>query len=225
MKILYQDKKILIVDKPAGMLSHPAKGHREPDLLSELRHPEYSLISRLDYQTSGLLLVAKDAESASALNRLATKNFIKKIYMAVLSGYLSNKEDVLHSWLLKDELSAIVRLSDHEIPGSVRIVTRYRVLKQSNGFTLAEIELETGRTHQIRAQMAKIGHPVVGDPLYGDKNLNKRNGLFSQALVSMKIRFAVDDEKDPFRYLDDKTFTKDEFPFIYLMEQNRPRKA
>ncbi len=218
MNIIYEDKRIIIVDKPAGLLSHHAKGRQMDDLLSELGHPGYCLVSRLDYQTSGLLLVAKDNAAASVLNRLVSDGAVQKVYMAVLSGYLPKSADTLHSWLLKDEKSAVVRITDTPSIGTMPIETKYRVLREHAGLTLAEITLITGRTHQIRAQMAKIGHPVVGDPLYGDLRLNRKMNLEKQALVSMEITFHVPDEANLFHYLDNRTFSKDKFPFSYLID-------
>ena len=193
---IYEDDNILIVDKPAGLLVHRARELQEPDLLAEIGHPEYGIITRLDFQTPGLLLLGKHPAALAVLNQRQRQHGIRKFYHAVLGGYFDEPEGLLRHYLRKDEGSAVVRISQTPFAKAQEALTSYRVIKEALTLSLVEIELLTGRTHQIRAVMAQIGHPVAGDPLYGNPALNRRLGLRHQALAAMRLEFAEAKEKD-----------------------------
>ncbi|MBU1144360.1 MAG: RluA family pseudouridine synthase [Firmicutes bacterium] len=219
INIFYEDDLILIVDKPPKMLSHPDKLHKEPDLLSALKHPEYAVITRLDFNTSGLVLLGKSQKSISILNQLSRNNEIHKIYQCLVLNYFQNPEAILTAYLLKDEINSVVRLSDKKIENGQKIITSYKVLTEKNNCSLLEVELITGKTHQIRAHMAFAEHPLIGDPLYGQKSLNKKYNLHFQALVSTKIWFTIQDSTNPLFYLNKLLFEKKDTNLMALIDK------
>ncbi|MBN2504279.1 MAG: RluA family pseudouridine synthase [Bacilli bacterium] len=219
LKIVYEDTNILIVDKPVGILSHPAQHHQGKDLLTELENKAYAVITRLDFNTPGLVLLAKNAFVAANLNKLQELGKIRKYYQVLVKGYMPKQEDVLVAYLLKDERKGISRISANPIPKAQKIVTAYSVIDEHNGLTLLEVELITGRMHQIRAHLAHLTHPVIGDPLYGDLKTNKQFRLENQALAAMRIVFDLD-KANPFALeLPKLEFIKPDFPYLYLLKE------
>ena len=225
IEIVYEDDRLIVANKPEGMLSHPDSKLKEPDLLSALRRQkkaedsDLSVVNRLDFNTTGLILVAKDVDSARLLGEATTNGWIRKFYRCLSYGYWDIPEAELHAYLLKDEASAIVRISPVPIPKAQEIVTEYRVLEEGNGLSLLEIELMTGKTHQIRAHLASLDHPVLGDPLYGHEILNRRYGVKRQALWASKLIFDVPDPENPLAYLSRKTIEKDERHWYELLRK------
>jgi 23S rRNA pseudouridine955/2504/2580 synthase len=224
--IVFEDEKILVADKPEGLLSHlDEKLPAEEDLLTVLSRQKkvlpgtYSLVNRLDFNTSGLIIVGKDPVSTRELNNAAMKDQIRKFYRCLAVGYLPKTADELHAWLLKDEPSALVRISETFLPKATEIITRYTVLQEGNGLSLLEIELLTGKTHQIRAHLASIDHPVLGDPLYGNEKTNKKYGVEKQALWASKIVFAIPDSSSPLYDLNGKTIVKDEPEWLRFLSK------
>jgi len=219
-KIIYENEYLLIVDKPIKMLSHPDQHETQlPDLLTYFKHHDYRIITRLDVNTSGLVLIAKTQEASSVLNEMSIKKQITKIYSAVAVGYFPKDEDTIEAFLLKDSLQGIVRLSEKATPDAQKITTRYRVLKEENQLSYVEIELITGKTHQIRAHLALIGHPVLGDPLYGNKRVNDHWHQKTQCLASSKIRFENIEKDHPFHFMNDKEFQLKSFPYQSFLDK------
>jgi len=216
LEIVYEDDKIIVAHKPEGMLSHPDEKLHEPDFLSALCQQKkvpmgtYALVNRLDFNTSGLILVGKDLSSTRALNDAAFQGQIRKFYRCLTYGYWDKPTAELHAYLLKDEQSSLVRISDHPMPKAQEIRTKYTVLQEGNGLSLLEIELMTGKTHQIRAHLASVDHPILGDPLYGNEVINKRYGVAKQALWASKLVFEISDSHSPLFYLSQKVIIKDE---------------
>lgn len=219
IQVIYEDEKIMIVSKPEKMLSHATKKSSLPDVLSVIKHRNYHVITRLDTNTEGLLLIAKDASSAALLNILSQKKSITKKYMAVCIGYLNKPVDTIEAYLLKDSENSVVRLSSTEIPDAQKIITSYKVMKEKNLLSLVEIELVTGKTHQIRAHFAHIGHPLLGDSLYGNPKFNKKHQAFTQMLVSYKLTFQNIDPLHPFYYLNDKIIELNNHPIFHFLEK------
>lgn len=194
LKIIYEDEDILIADKPYNMLSQKAKptdfsaneyllGYllRSNAISSEtLATFRPSVCNRLDRNTTGLLLMGKSLAGSQGLSEKLKDRSVRKFYRAVVYGEVT-KEEQLSGWLLKDEASNQVQILDHEEPGALRIETAYTPLKWKGGgpdaregLTLLEIHLITGRTHQIRAHLASIGHPIIGDMKYGSPQVNQK---------------------------------------------------
>lgn len=177
---VYEDENIVVCDKFSGVTSE--------GLLSELREKgERFAVHRLDRNTQGLIVFAKTAKAEGELLRAFRERRAEKTYLALCKDGFHQEKDVLRAYLVKDAENALVRVYDRPIRGGVEIVTEYRILKRGNGLALVEITLHTGKTHQIRAHMAHIGCPVLGDEKYGDGELNKRYGARRQRLVSKRL--------------------------------------
>jgi 23S rRNA pseudouridine955/2504/2580 synthase len=190
LQVLYEDEDILVADKPANMLSQKAA----PDDLSAneyllgylirsgaLRKAGFatfrpSVCNRLDRNTTGLLLMGKSLSGSQRLSESLRDRSVRKFYRAIVSGHIGQGEH-LAGWLLKDEATNRVKILGKEEEGAVHIETAYEPLAYANGATLLEVHLITGRTHQIRAHLAATGHPIIGDPKYGDP---KQNRLFRE---------------------------------------------
>ena len=222
IKIVYEDENILIADKKPGLLCHP-DGHEYVDtLIARVKRylyekgewsPEESSFSpapanRIDRNTGGLVIIAKNADALRELTAMIKQRETDKYYLAVTDGIPSQKEATLTGYLTKDEKRNMVKVRKEPCDGAKKIITRYRVIKTFSKKALVEVQLLTGRTHQIRAHMASIGCPLCGDGKYG-----KSHGRFRQALFSYKLTFHVDDGMT-LSYLDEKTFTADTEEFI-----------
>jgi 23S rRNA pseudouridine1911/1915/1917 synthase len=202
LTVVYQDNDFIIINKPAGLVVHPAKGHDGGTLVNallyhfpELKHlPRAGIIHRLDKDTTGLLIIGRNLESYTALVKMLAERAIKRDYYAlvygtVLSGGTINKPLGRHH---SNPLKKAIRENGKEA------ITHYRVEKKFPHHTLLKVSLETGRTHQIRAHLESINHAIVGDPLYGRKQLPKGasdllkktlNDLSRQALHAFSLSF------------------------------------
>ena len=196
LEIVYEDAHVLVAVKPQGLASQdeddPLKG--DTALTRAIAHLKAAgeetdcvrLCHRLDVQTGGLLLMTKDAAAyESAVQAFAQRTF-RKFYICLVKGCPSQREAVMHAYLRKDAELARVSVTDHPAPGAVQIATAYRVLESGEHARL-EVELLTGRTHQIRAHLSHIGHPILGDDKYGDRMLNRRLDLRRQQLWATRL--------------------------------------
>lgn len=192
--IVYEDNHVLVAFKPAGILSQEDKTG-EADMLTILKgyikvrdnkpgNVWLGLLHRLDRPVSGLMVFAKTSKCASRISDQIRKRKVTKRYRAVVSGLMDVKEGKLENYILKDEKSNTVRVEDGFVPGSKKASLSYRVLDQKDNMSLMEVELETGRSHQIRSQLAHAGHPILGDRKYG-----KADGIKDIALQSFVIGF------------------------------------
>lgn len=217
-RICYEDQHLLIVDKPAGLLVHSnrkgAQNTLNRQVLSYLVNTgsydpkvEKTFVpapsNRLDRNTTGIVLFGKDYRTQQALNEMIRRKMIDKFYLALVHGTVQRDQE-LQGFLYKDQTKNQVQVLDTEREGSLPIHTRYRVQKRWRKYTLLEVQLLTGRSHQIRAHLSSIGHPIIGDPKYGDLNERIPNewGLSSQFLHAEKIVFH--DPIDPLKYLGGK---------------------
>lgn len=189
VSVIYEDEHLLIINKEAGYVVHPTKGHPANTvangimnyMLSKGESYKIHFINRLDMHTSGILLIGKNAYCQESFTRQAQKGKVLKKYLALVSGWLEAEEGVIDLPIGRPSIDSIQRKVTEKGHDSI---TRYRVKNRfMKPYTLAELILETGRTHQIRVHMAHIGHPVVGDALYGKKeDLIQRQALHASQL-------------------------------------------
>lgn len=227
--ILFEDDRLIVAYKPPGMLSHKDKKLAvEKDLLTDLaqRFPrlanaDLQIATRLDFNTDGLVLLSKGKENAEIAAKAVARGLIRKFYHTVVLGYMPKPSDTLVGYLLKDSESATVKISTEPLESASKIQTAYRVLREENGLSLLEIELLTGKTHQIRAHLASIGHSIVGDPLYGFHNLNKKWNLKRQALSCVRLIFDIQAQSHPWHDLNARTFERTNPELLPLFQQKR----
>jgi 23S rRNA pseudouridine1911/1915/1917 synthase len=194
-EIVYEDEHLLVVDKPAGVVTHPAPGHRGPTLAEALAplaaggaHPERAgIVHRLDRDTSGLLVVARSDEAHAALQRMMKAREVTREYTALVEGHPDAASGTIDAPIGRDRGNRTVMSTRTD--RARRAVTHFEVLERLPRTALLRVRLETGRTHQIRAHLAAIGHPVVGDPQYGGRESGRRLGLEHQFLHASKLMF------------------------------------
>jgi 23S rRNA pseudouridine1911/1915/1917 synthase len=195
-EVVYEDPDLLVVDKPAGLVTHPAPGHRGPTLAEALRgraaggaDPERAgIVHRLDRDTSGLLVVAKTDAAHAALGAALKARDIRREYLALVTGHPQAESGTIDAPLGRDRSRRTLVSTRSDRPRDA--VTRFVVLERLPATTLLRVSLETGRTHQIRAHLAAIGHPVCGDPQYGGRPCGRRLGLERQFLHAATLMFS-----------------------------------
>ncbi len=173
--VIYEDEELLVINKPAGLVCHPTKTDEYSSLISRVRlylgkEAIAHLVNRLDRETSGVTLVAKRDDAARELRRLWENRRVQKVYMAIVHGHVREEKGLIDAPLGKDEAS-IVAVKDRVRPDGLASQTEFfverRFSRAEGDFTLVRVQPLTGRKHQIRIHMAHLGHPIVGDKLYG----------------------------------------------------------
>lgn len=230
LDILYEDENIILLDKKVGLLCHPDGNEYVDTLISRVKRYLYekgewnpedsstfspSLANRIDRNTGGIVIAAKNAEALRILNEKIKARDIEKYYLTVVHGRMEKDSDTLTAYLTKDTRKNKVSVTEKEADNSKKIVTKYTVLNYQNGNSLLEIDLKTGRTHQIRAHMAYIGHPLLNDGKYG-----KEQGRYRQALYSYKLVFNMKDA-GILSYLDGKEFKVENCELISNFKENK----
>ncbi len=207
LEILYQDDDVIAVDKPAGMVVHAGAGRHEGTLVNALLHHFGSLsktggeerpgiVHRLDRLTSGVILVARTDAAHRNLAEQFSGRSIEKVYLALVHGTLKQDEGQIVRPISRDPVRR-VRMTARRAEGRAAI-TEYQVRKRFAGFTFVEVRIKTGRTHQIRVHFSSIGHPVVGDPLYGaPAKVEGRPLLERYFLHAHRVRFAQPSTGEP----------------------------
>ncbi len=219
--ILYEDENLLAVNKPAGLLSLDVTGRTEDtmldrvnSLLAERGEKNAYPVHRIDFNTSGILLLAKNGSAGEILDRMIKERKIRKSYLCVVKGRPSPDKGRLENQLFKDAKKNRVYVAEHTVKGSKTAITDYRVVASRDGLSLVECHLLTGRTHQIRCQMAHAGHPLLGDDKYGSKEWNREKGERRQLLSSYKTTFDFGEEGSLLSYLSGKTIRLSRVPFV-----------
>ena len=228
LNIVYEDEHILLVDKRPGLAVHPHDGaeygrtlidHIQSYLYQkkEWRPREENaftpaLCNRIDRNTGGIVIAAKTAEALRVLNQKIKDREMDKRYLAIVEGTPKPREGSLKGYLFKDAKKNRVFVTDTPQTGAKSCQTNYKVLSSNNGLSLVECELITGRTHQIRAQFAHAGHPLLGDGKYG--KLDKRFDRDYQALYSYKLTFDFTTDAGSLAYLNGRSFQVDNVDFV-----------
>ena len=204
--IVYEDDRLLVLSKPAGLLTHPEKSSDADTLIDQVLYYLYqkgqytpkaessftpALCNRLDRNTSGIVIAGKTLQAVQAVNEMIRSRKLNKYYLTLVAGEIREAGEVT-AYLTKDATRNQVRISKQEGSGA-KTVTKYRPLAYAEGYTLLEIQLITGKTHQIRAHMQAIGHPVAGDRKYGSEEANQRlreeYALSNQFLHALRVEW------------------------------------
>ena len=228
LNIVYEDENLLLVDKRPGLVVHADETEKVNTLINHIQaylyqkrewNPRWenaftpALCNRIDRNTGGIVIAAKDAETLRILNEKIRDRELDKRYLCVTVGRPKQPEGRVECFLLKDEQKKQVSVYHRPVPGGKTAVTDYRVLDTRGELSLLEIGLETGRTHQIRATMADLGCPLLGDGKYGRGDVNRRYGETRQALYAYRLTFDLPTDAGILNYLRGRTFTVENIPF------------
>ncbi len=229
LDIVYEDENLMLLNKRPGLLCHADEHEKVNTLITHIQAYLYqkkewnprdehsftpALCNRIDRNTGGIVMAAKNAETLRILNQKIKDREIAKFYLAIIHGRMAPPQGKLEGFLLKDESRAQVKVFHKPVPGGKSAATLYKTLKVNRGLSLVECELLTGRTHQIRAQFAAAGHPLLGDGKYGRERDNKQYGRSFQALYSYKLEFTFPTDAGLLEYLRDKVFTVEHVDFV-----------
>ena len=229
LDIVYEDEHLLLVNKRPGIVVHPDEHEYINTLITHIQAYLYqkkewdprqehsftpSLCNRIDRNTGGIVIAAKTAEALRIMNQKIKDRELEKYYLCVVHGKLSPPSGKLEGYLYKDEAKNQVSVHTRPVPGGKTAVTLYRTLKFRDGLSLVECELITGRTHQIRAQFAAAGHPLLGDGKYGKAKDNKRYDRKFQALYSYKLVFSFTTDAGVLNGLNGRSWQVDDVDFV-----------
>ena len=230
LNIVYEDENLMLLDKRPGMVVHPDETERVNTLITHIQAYLYqkkewspywensfapALCNRIDRNTGGIVIAAKNAETLRIMNQKIKDREVEKSYLCIVLGTPKPAEGRLENFLVKDEGKKQVFVHNKPVEGGRTAVTLYRTLAKRNGMSLVECRLITGRTHQIRAQMAAAGHPLLGDGKYGRERENKRMGKTNgQALYSYKLSFPFTTDAGCLEGLKGREWTVTDVPFV-----------
>ena len=221
LDIVYEDENLLLADKQQGLLVHPDDNEYNDTLIARIQRYLYekgeynpeaensfrpALANRIDRNTGGIVIAAKNAEALRILCDKIKSREIDKMYLTVVHGKPPKNEDILEGYLEKNEDRRQVYIKNKMTEDTKTVRTKYSVLASKNGLSLLKIQLLTGRTHQIRAHLASIGCPLLGDGKYGVNKKDKAMGFKCQALYSYKLKFNFTTDGGILEYLNGKTF-------------------
>ena len=191
--VVYEDSDIAVINKQAGLVVHPAHGHYSGTLVNAILYHIKDLsgingeirpgiVHRLDKDTSGLIVIAKNDKVHAALTEMFQEKKIRKTYLAILKGKLNKSEGKIVTQIGRDKNDRKKMTVIDDVAKGKNAITNYRVISQNNLFTLVKVNIETGRTHQIRVHMRHLGYPILGDSVYGRKDNEKRQMLHAYRL-------------------------------------------
>ncbi len=229
LDILYEDENLLLLDKRPGLVVHADETEKVNTLINHVQaylyqkrewNPRWenaftpALCNRIDRNTGGIVIAAKNAETLRIINDKIRDREITKKYLLITLGQVKPTEGKIECFLRKDEAKKLVSVYHHPIPEGKSAVTLYRTLQNKGELSLVEAELLTGRTHQIRASFADLGHPLLGDGKYGRGDVNRRYGETRQALYSYYLSFDFTTPSGMLDYLQGKSFQVETVPFV-----------
>ena len=229
VRIVYEDENILLADKAPGMVVHADENGDNNTLIAHIQaylfqsgawNPEDAasfapaLCNRIDRNTGGIVICAKTAEALRILNERIKERELEKRYLCVVHGKPKPAEGLIENFLRRDEKRKQVTLHKTRVPGAKTAKTRYRTLASNGKLSLVECELLTGRTHQIRAHMASIGCPLLGDGKYGTNELNRPYRENGQLLYAYSLTFHFEEDAGALAYLNGRTFYVQHIPFV-----------
>ena len=233
LSIVYEDENIILLNKRPGVLVHEDADAKDNTLVMHLQaylaqKGEYdpedeqsfapAMCNRIDRNTGGIVIAAKNAAALREMNEHIREDRIGKYYLCAAHGVPKQKKQTLHGYLRKNAADNTVEVRDKAFPGAKEIITEYRVIGQKGGDALLEVHLITGRTHQIRAHLAHIGHPLIGDGKYGINKKDREKGYKYQALYAYRLRFELDGKGEVLSYLDGKEFRLPESEIWFLKD-------
>jgi len=216
ISVVYEDENILLVNKRPGVVVHEDSEAKDNTLIMHIkaylyRKGEYdpgeeqsfapALCNRIDRNTGGIVLAAKNAAALRIMNEKIKNNEISKFYLCAVHGRMPQEKQTLKAFLIKDSATNTVKVYDKKVGAAKEIITKYRVISVKGDVSLLEVELVTGRTHQIRAHMAHIGHPLLGDGKYGVNKSDREKGYKYQALYAYRLRFDFEGDSGELSYL------------------------
>ena len=236
VNIVYEDENILLLNKGVGLVVHEDNENSVDTLINRVLHYLYdkkeyrpeeensftpALCNRLDRSTAGIVICAKNAEALRILNQKIKDRELHKQYLCVTVGIPKPGKALLTAYQTKDEKTNTVRVFDKPVPGGRTMITGYTVLSEdkARNIALVEIDLITGRTHQIRAHMAHIGYPLLGDGKYGINRINREYNIKTQALCAYKLTFDFSTDAGVLSYLDAKSFSLEKVWFTEIFNK------
>ena len=228
LDIVYEDENLMLLNKRPGLVVHADETEKVNTLINHIQaylyqkrewNPRWenaftpALCNRIDRNTGGIVIAAKNAEALRVLNEKIRERELSKFYLCICLGRPEPPKGRIECFLRKDSKTNTVRVYHHPVPDGRSAVTLYETLETRDRLSLVEVELLTGRTHQIRASFADMGHPLLGDGKYGVGSVNRRYGETQQALYSYRLRFDFPTDAGILNYLRGREFIADEVPF------------